>query len=224
MKSSLAIAVLLSFSWLSAAAGAQVMNFESFADDAECPAGAAGVVQNGLSLMDDTPYPAMDSESCVFGPNNMFPPPGPIVTNGTVVYGWCGNCSASVLTITLQREDGAPFQLRSIDFSRIPGSSGSAVINITGYPSGGGAPVTVQHTIDSDAWVTVNIAGLDSVERVEINKSPLATIDTLLDNIVTGPAVSASGATPVPLMGPVTQGLLVLLVLFAGVSRARRPG
>jgi len=222
MRVILALAVLLSLSCLSSAASAQVMDFEIFPDDAACPDGAAGVTQNGLSLMDDTPFPGMDSESCVFGPNNVFPPPGPIVTNGTVVFGWCGNCSASVLTITLVRQDGAPFALRSIDFSRVQGQAGSTVVDITGFPDGGGAPVTVQHTIDSDVWETVNFSQFDSVERIEIAKSPLPTIDTLLDNIVTASAGGGSNAAAIPVMGPLAYYLLGLLVLMTGIIGVRR--
>lgn len=218
-----AIAALLATTVLSSAAVAQTMDFETFPDTAQCPDGAAGVTQNGLSLIDDTPFPAMDSESCVFGSMNTFMGPGPIVTNGTNVFGWCGSCTPNILTITLMREDGTPFELRSIDFSRVPGAMGSTLVNITGFPAGGGAPVTVQHTIDSDAWITVNFNQFGSVERVEIAKSAVPTIDTLLDNIVTGAASgNGSGATAVPVMGPLATLTLGLLVLMTALVRMRR--
>ncbi|MDZ7785283.1 MAG: hypothetical protein U5K56_20810 [Halioglobus sp.] len=107
-------------------------DFETFPDDAECPEGSNGILQNGLSLIDDTPIPpAPDPDSCVFGANNTFPEVGP--TNGTSVFGWCGGCFQSI-TLTLTRQDGGHDSIpQSIEFqpqrSPLPQNG---TVNITG--------------------------------------------------------------------------------------------
>lgn len=214
MKPLPALPLLLALALLSPASFAQIMDFETFPDNTECPVGGNGVLENGLSLIDDTPTPpAPDVDSCVFGSNNTFPNVGP--TNGTSVFGWCGSCFQSI-TLTLARQDGEPFNLRSIDFNRTLAATGNGTVNITGFPAGGGAPVTVQHTITADAWVTVNFnSQFSNLERVELVNEAFPGIDRLLDNIVTTSASAGQGAAPVPVMG-----LFGLLLLAAGILLA----
>lgn len=218
-----AVCVLFS---LAPAALAQTMNFENFPANAVCPDGVSGVSQNGLMISDDTPSPPSPPDSCVLGAANDFPPPGGpgVPTNGSSVMGWCGACAAQSLTLTITRQDAAPFNLVSIDFSRFAGE-GPGTINITGFRAGGGAPVTLQHTINTDSWVTVDLSALDNVERVEIVHDSYPNIDSLLDNIVTTASVSDSGssARPVPVMGAAALWLLGLLtVCVAAVGLRKR--
>ncbi len=218
MRSILFALSVMSFMLVAPASLAQVMDFEDFPDTAACPDGANGVIQNGLSIVDDTPIPPNDPDSCVLGAANEFPDPPGVPTNGTTVFGWCGDCNPTPLTLTLTRQDAAPFNLVSIDFSRFPAPE-SGTVNITGFPAGGGAPVLVQHTIDSDDWITVDLSALSNVERVELqNTGP--SVDSLLDNIITTAASSASASpAPVPVMGlPVLWLLGTLTMLLALVS------
>ncbi len=227
MQSSLKVIAMCMLLSLAPAALAQTMNFENFPASAVCPDGASGVTQNGLNIIDDTPSPPAAPDSCVLGAANDFPPPGGpgVPTNGSSVMGWCGACGPQSLTLTLTRQDAAPFNLVSIDFSRFAGE-GPGTVNITGFPAGGGAPVTVQHLINTDNWVTVDLSALDNVERVEIVHDSYPSIDSLLDNIVTTAAASGSGAgvRPVPVMGSAALWLLCLLIagFAAGGLRKRR--
>ncbi|MCB1843728.1 MAG: hypothetical protein KDI09_12260 [Halioglobus sp.] len=218
----LTAAMLYGFSFASLA---QTMNFENFPATAVCPDGASGVTQNGLRISDNTPSPPAEPDSCVLGANNDFPPPGGpgVPTNGSSVLGWCGACAPQSLTLTLERQDSAPFNLVSIDFSRFP-NMGTGTVNITGFPAGGGTPVTVQHTINADTWVTVNFNALSNVERVEIVHDSYPNIDSLLDNIVTSAVASNTSAAPVPVMGPALLwllGMLTVLVAAAGLRKRR---
>ncbi|MDZ7782018.1 MAG: hypothetical protein U5K56_03420 [Halioglobus sp.] len=225
MQSYFALPLLLALGLFSSTSFAQIMDFETFPDSAQCPDGGTGVIENGLSLIDDTPIPPFsDEDSCVFGANNTFPLVG--ATNGTSVFGWCGvDCpNPQVITLTLTRQDGAPFDLQSIDFSRTASSTENGAVNITGYPAGGGAPVTIQHMITSDAWVTVNFdSRFSNLDRVEIVNEAFPATNRLLDNIVTSQAGASDNATPVPVMG--LFGLLLLaagLLLTAGGALRRR--
>lgn len=218
MKRIFALPLLLAIALFSSASLAQTMDFESFPDDAECPDGANGVIQNGLSLLDDTPIPPFSEDSCAFGNNNTFVVP----TNGTSIFGWCGGCDQNI-TLTLTRQDGNPFNLESIDFSRFPGSGSNGTINITGYPDGGGAPVTVQVTLTSDAWITENFdSQFENLQRVELVNQSFPGIDRLLDNIVTTSASPGRGASPVPVMGPIGLLLVAVGVLLAAGGALRR--
>lgn len=223
MKSLLAALAVLALCSLSPASLAQIMDFDNFPATAVCPDGSTGVNQNGLSIADDTPSPPAQPDSCVLGANNDFPPPGGpgVPTNGTSVLGWCGACAPQSLTLTLERQDNAPFNLVSIDFSRFPGE-GNGTVNITGFPAGGGTPVTVQHTINADTWVTVPLGALGNVERVEIVHDSYPSIDSLLDNIVTSAVTSNTNATPVPVMGTLllwVLGMLMALIAAAGLRK-----
>lgn len=215
MRALITLPLLLALAALSPASLAQIIDFDIFPDNTECPVGGNGVTQNGLSLVDDTPTPpAPDVDSCVFGTNNSFPDVGP--TNGTSVFGWCGSCF-QLTTLTLTREDSAPFNLLSIDFSRTITSTENGTVNIIGFPAGGGPPVSVQHTITSNAWVTVNFdSQFSNLERVELINEAFPAIDRLLDNIVTSNSSNES-ATPVPAMS-----LFGLLLLAAGLMLAAR--
>lgn len=220
MPTRIALFALLLCSLFSMTSLAQTMDFEFIADDAECPIGGSGVTQNGIELFDDTPYdPMVDNEdSCAFGVNNAFVTP----TNGTDIFGWCGSCNApSVITLTVQRQDGAPFRLQSIDFSRFPGDDTGSVI-IRGLPAGGGAPVTLEHSIDSDAWETVSFDNsFSNLGSVEIFNNVNPDVDHLLDNIVLTASSSADSTRPIPVMGPVAYLLLMAGVLFAAGRRFR---
>ena len=216
MQSHLALPLLLALGLFSSAPFAQIMDFEIFPDNAECPDGGNGVTQNGLSLIDDTPTPPFEVDSCGFGVNNTFVTP----TNGTSIFGWCGECD-QLITLTLTRQDGAPFNLESIDFSRFPGSPNSGTVNISGYPAGGGAPVTVQVNLTSDAWITENFdSQFTNLERVKLFNESFPGINRLLDNIVTSQA--GGSPTPVPVMAPFGLLLLVAGLLLAAGGALRR--
>ncbi len=224
MRSSLKAVSFLSLWVLSANSLAQVMDFDIFPATAVCPDGANGVTQNGLRISDDTPIPPTDPDSCVLGADNNFPDPPGVPTNGTSVFGFCGECGDESITLTLSRLDAAPFNLISIDFSRFPNTV-AGTVNITGFPAGGGAPVLVQHNINSNNWVTVDLSALSNVQRVEIVHDTYPSIDSLLDNIVTSAVFANTGsATAVPVMGlPLLWllGALTLLIALAGLRRRR---
>lgn len=219
MQRCFALPLLLALSLFSPGSLAQIMDFETFPDDAECFDNAAGVVENGLSLVDDTPIPAFDPDSCAVGVNSSpdFPQPG----NGSNIFAWCGACD-QLITLTLTRQDGTPFNLESVDFNRFPDSPSPATVNITGFPVGG-APVTVQHTITSDAWVTVNFDNrFNNLSRVEIVNESFPGIDRVLDNIVTASGEAASGPRAVPMMTPFGLLLVAAGLLLAAGGALRR--
>lgn len=220
MQPYFALPLLLALAAFSSGSFAQTMDFEIFPDNAECPTGGNGVTQNGLSLSDNTPAPPIEVDSCVLGVNNTFI----TSTNGTDVFGWCGECEEPI-TLTLTRQDGAPFNLLSIDFSRFPDIPipTTGTINIAGYPAGGGAPATVQVTLTSDAWVTENFdSQFNNLERVELFNESFPGINRLLDNIVTSQASAGGNPTPVPVMAPFGLLLLVAGLLLAAGGALRR--
>jgi len=218
MRRYLALPLLLVLGLFSSASLAQVMNFESFPDDAECPEAGGPVIENGLRLVDDTPMPPFSLDSCVAGPDADVD----LVTNGTVVFAWCGACD-QLITLTLTRQDAAPFNLESIDFNRFPMETSPGTVNVTGYPAGGGAPVTTQVVLTADEWITASFdSRFSDLERVELANDAFPGVDRMLDNIVTTQAGSGAAATPVPVTGPFGLLLLAAGVLLAAAGVLRR--
>lgn len=218
------ILLLAGFS-LGSIAQAQTMNFESFTPTCGGDGGGDGpqeptviidgeLFENGLQLS-----PAA-GQWCVFD-GTEDGPDGDLNDNGGNFLGFCGSCDGPN-SFTLAREDGAPFDLLTIDLSSLttqPGGGGegpppedfSTTFQITGFPAVG-PPIVEEFTYEFGVWDTYPLSGMRAVESVEITLTGEG-FDSAFDNIVTA-AAGASGGAAVAIPTGSTPGMLLMAVLL----------
>jgi len=132
------------------------MGFEGVVPDDEGSEGVTPYVESGYQLDSDGPH-------AVFGKDSG------VNSNGTAIFGWCGDCGGQVL-LTLTEVDDASFDLISLDAAPLAFIDGPNIspyedytLEITGYFADG-----------SSISTTVLVKGLNSEPPVPVPvNSPL---------------------------------------------------
>ncbi len=137
-------------------------------------------------------------------------------SSGSDIFGWCGSCGSTPITLTLAADDGSLFSIESLDATNLaPGYYSTGMgITVTGNLLGGGT-VTQDLIFVEDTFTTFYLSS-DFADLTSLQIQALFRgADLAMDNIVLN-----NGASTVP--EPSTMILLFSgLAAMAGLGRRK---
>ncbi|MFK8050290.1 MAG: hypothetical protein AB8B81_17815 [Halioglobus sp.] len=166
---------LVSFSPLSVGALIDI-DFEDFALEGVNVPLFSSYVENGFKLDSSPPIPS----ALIFSAQQDL---GLFNTNGSDVYGWCGNCDAAQI-VTVEDVDGKAFSLLSLDHSILgpPSSLDPFAVTMRGrFVDGGFIETVIDFTSD---WTTLAVNGFSNLNRVSFTRSGFPGSFAAIDNLV----------------------------------------